>query len=84
MTAENISELDQNWRTNLIIISTLLACRLKELADFLDSLIKNKSVSSLLSRNVFEGIQTAVNNSLNLSQNVSAYQGMFKKERKFC
>lgn len=62
---------EEKWREDLTEVCNLLACRLKELAGFLDSLLKHDEVLSVLSKNHHEEMRRAVNSSLNLSRNIS-------------
>lgn len=68
-TADSTKE--EQWREELTEVCNLLACRLKELAGFLDSLLKHDEVLSVLSKNHHEEMRRAVDNSLDLSRNIS-------------
>lgn len=62
---------EEQWREELTEVCNLLACRLKELAGFLDSLLKHDEVLNVLSKNHHEEMRRAVDNSLDLSRNIS-------------
>lgn len=69
---------DEQWREELTEVCNLLASRLKELAGFLDSLLKHDEVLSLLSKNHHDEMRRAVNSSLDLSYNISlCNEGLF-------
>lgn len=73
---------EEQWREELTEVCNLLACRLKELAGFLDSLLKHDEVLSLLSKNHHDEMRRAVNSSLDLSRNISlCNEGSLKKIR---
>lgn len=75
---------EEQWREELTEVCNLLACRLKELAGFLDSLLKHDEVLSLLSKNHHDEMRRAVNSSLDLSYNISlCNEGSFKIETFF-
>lgn len=65
------STKEEQWREELTEVCNLLACRLKELAGFLDSLLKHDEVLNVLSKNHHEEMRRAVDNSLDLSRNIS-------------
>lgn len=67
---------DRRWCGEMKVVCNLLACRLKELASFLDSLLKHEEVMKVLAENRHDEIRKVIENSLDLSRNIS--QGMFK------
>lgn len=63
-------------------VCSLLAIRLKELAQFLNSLFKHKGIFGLLTQE-YKDIQNVLQNSLELSRNLSN-QGMLRIYFKIC
>lgn len=63
------------WRSELRVLCNMLACRLNELAGFLNSLLKNDGIINTITTYQRDEIREAVNKSLNLSRDVCVYQG---------
>lgn len=73
---------EEQWREELTEVCNLLACRLKELAGFLDSLLKHDEVLSVLSKNNHDEMRRAVDSSLDLSRNISlCNEGLLKNSK---
>lgn len=68
---------ERRWCDELKVICNLLACRLKELAFFLNSLLKHEEVLNVLAKNRHEEIRKAIENSLDISRNIPFSQGVY-------
>lgn len=81
--AKALAEQEKYWRTECAEVCSVLTIRLKELAGFLDSLLKHKDVLSVLAQDSHRAMRKAVDNSLDLSRNLSmTSQGRFSLNEK--
>lgn len=66
-----MAEQERHWRTECADVCSVLTIRLKELAGFLDSLLKHKDVLNVLAQDSHRAMRKAVDNSLDLSRSLS-------------
>lgn len=69
--AKNDAEQAHHWRAESAEMCCILTSRLDELAGFLDSLLKNKDILSVLAQDHQKAMREAVDNSLDLSRSLS-------------
>lgn len=69
--AHNAAEQANRWRMECADICAVLTLRLKELAGFLDSLLKHKDVLSVLAQDRHRAMRKAVDRSLDLSRTLN-------------
>lgn len=78
-----MAEQERYWRSECAEVCSVLTIRLKELAGFLDSLLKHKDVLGVLAQDSHRAMRKAVDNSLDLSRNLSmTSQGRFSLNEK--
>lgn len=81
--AKAVAEQEKCWRSECANVCSVLTVRLKELAGFLDSLLKHKDVLSVLAQDSHRVMRKAVDNSLDLSRSLSmASQGRYSLNEK--
>lgn len=82
--AKAMAEQERHWRTECADVCSVLTIRLKEMAGFLDSLLKHKDVLSVLAQDSHRAMRKAVDNSLDLSRSLSmsTSQGRFSLNEK--
>lgn len=81
--AKGVAEQEKRWRTECANVCSVLTLRLKELAGFLDSLLKHKDVLSVLAQDSHRVMRKAVDNSLDLSRSLSmTSQGRYSLNEK--
>lgn len=68
---EEPKSAEKQWREDLSVVCNLLACRLKELAGFLDSLLRHEGVVGALAKDQHEEMRKAIDMSLDFSRNIS-------------
>lgn len=69
--AKNDAEQAVHWRNECVEVCAVLTSRLEELAGFLDSLLKNNDVLSMLAQDRHKAMRKAVDNSLDLSRSIN-------------
>lgn len=69
--AQNAAEQANRWRKECADVCAVLTIRLKELAGFLDSLLKHKDVLSVLAQDRHRAMRKAVDRSLDLSRTLN-------------
>lgn len=71
MRAQAEVEQSKTWRNDCMEVCGILTMRLKELAGFLDSLLKHKDVLSVLAQDRHKAMRKAVDRSLDLSRSLN-------------
>lgn len=69
--AQSDAEKANRWRNECAEVCSVLMSRLKELAGFLDSLLKHKDVLSVLAQDRHKAMRKAIDNSLDLSRSIN-------------